>query len=142
MLLFLENLTAWKDSGVWAPVIATVAITVLATWLMVRYWFKHKLSAMEEKYLSALSRYERTKESYNSLAYNNAALRSDRNRWEEEREEIVAEREGLLQKIEQLEREVVQSKAKEGPDNQQITSTDTTTLSPSAPAAKRSKKTP
>lgn len=141
MLLFLENITAWKDSGVWAPVIATVLITILGTGLLVRYWFKRKLSQMEEKYLSAQSRYERTKEAYNALAYNNASLRSDRNRWEEERDEVMAEKEGFLQKIEQLEKEIVQLKTVEMPENKQDTPSVEELSSPPPAAGRRSKKT-
>jgi len=102
-VLLQTGLTAWADMGVWLPSGAAFLVAIAATWLLVRGWFKRKIAALEEKYLSALAKYERTKETYNSLAYNNAALRSDRNRWEEERDEIVAERQGIFDRITFLE---------------------------------------
>lgn len=100
-----------SSSGVWiAPVVASVGILLVAliVWAITRWWFKRRLILSEEKYLTALSKYESTKEAYHSLAYNNAALRSDRNRWEEEQAEMYAERSKYLKEISRLQQQIQQ----------------------------------
>lgn len=101
--------TQASTNGVWiAPVVILVGALVVAliTWGTTRWWFKRRLALSEEKYLTALSKYESTKEAYNSLAYNNAALRSDRNRWEEEQAEMYEERDILQQQIAALQQQI------------------------------------